>query len=176
MISTLFVGAMSFPSAVCAANVDWKLYGGISTAAVGNTYCFYDERGILQERSGFARVWTKCLLQKEMDAVDNKKSYDRAVVDMSAERIAHRYIPPIQKISRMNSDQSLQVVMYEAIADVGDLDSRAQIFYELDCTQRRLRELHISVGTSSRDIPSTWKDIPPEGNGANLLSLVCHQK
>jgi hypothetical protein len=164
----------SFPSFAFAAKVDWKLYGGISTASTGNTYCFYEEKGISQERLGFARVWTKCLLQRDLDAVDSKKSYDRAVVDMSAERIVHRYRPPFLTVTRANSDQGLQVIMYEAIADVGDINPQAQIFYELDCKQRRLRELHISVGNSSRDTPGDWRDIPPEGNGANLLSLVCH--
>ncbi|HEY2068597.1 MAG TPA: hypothetical protein VGG48_03495 [Rhizomicrobium sp.] len=156
-----------------AADVDWKFYGGASTTYSGPAYCFYDERGIVRESNGFIRVWTKCLLQKNLDAPLAGNQKERAVIDMTASRIAHYYMPPITKVERMNFDQIMQVDTDEAIADVVRLDPPAQIFYELDCGQRKLRELSIILESSSTDSPASWRNVPPESNGAALMTLVC---
>jgi hypothetical protein len=57
-------------SPVEAADVDWKMYG---FAVVGGpNVCFYDASGITRASTGYVRVWAKCLLKKDMDAVDPK--------------------------------------------------------------------------------------------------------
>lgn len=161
-------------SPAIAADVDWKWYGGLASAIKGEEYCFYEERGLVRAGQNIIRVWTKCLLQRDLDAVSQKDIYWRAFIDMSASRIAHYYFPPIAKIEHLDSQQIEQIIAYETLADVSGISPDTQIFYELDCGQRKLRELHISVGTQSTDVPTDWKNVPPEGNGANLISLLCH--
>src|SRR6266851_4094922 len=45
------------------------------------------------------------------------------------------------------------------------------------CAERMLRELSISIQTKgqggSRDKPGDWKYVPPEGNAARLLKILC---
>jgi hypothetical protein len=172
-LATLLMVMMTFPSLAIAASVDWKLYGGAKFTA-DNSYCFYEERGLTRPKSGFVHVWTKCLPQKEMDELPTDKPYSRAYIDMSASRVAHFYKPPVLAVERMTSDQVMTTIMYETLADVGDLKPQAQIFYELDCGQRKMRELTILVGDrTSRDAPSEWHEVPPEGNAATLLGLLC---
>lgn len=50
-----------------STTVDWKLYGGASFA--GEAVCFYDAEGVTQEPVAQIRVWTKCLGQKDLDAL-----------------------------------------------------------------------------------------------------------
>ena len=95
-------------------------------------------------------------------------------MDMSASRLSHYYFPPIFKVDHMrDKNQAESVIMYETLADVAGFEPESNIFYELDCRPRKIRELHISAGTTSTNIPSEWKDVPPEGNGATLVSLLC---
>lgn len=173
--SAIFVGpALAIVCCVSAraANVDWKLYGGVSLTPNGNGYCFYDEKSIAKNSEG-VRAWTKCLAQSDLDSVGPTARYYRSVVDMSANRIAHFYMPPMSRIERMNSDQLMTAITYESIADVGDITPNAQIFYEIDCSKRMMRELSTAIGSISRDTPLNWKYVPPEGNGANLIALLC---
>ncbi|HEY4941865.1 MAG TPA: hypothetical protein VII56_10590 [Rhizomicrobium sp.] len=171
-VAVLLLIAAVLPSSVRAANVDWKLYGGMQANA-GNSYCFYEERGIQNLPNKFIRVWAKCLLQKDMDAVDATKPYFRAAVDMSGSRVAHYYMPPYVRIERTNAAQAIQVTTYEAIADVSDITPEAQLYYELDCKQRKIRTLQATIGTISSHAPLDWTNVAPEGNGANMVELLC---
>ncbi len=156
-----------------AADVDWKFYGGAGGVGSGHVVCFYDERGIVRAQTAFVRVWTKCLLQTELEGIDGTKPYFRAAIDMSGSRLAHSYRPPILRLQKFNYDQLVQILMYESAADVGDLAPESSIFYELDCRQHMERELSMSFGSRFKDTPENWKYVPPEGNGARLLSLLC---
>jgi hypothetical protein len=155
------------------AEVDWKMYGGLSAEPDGNEYCFYEERGVIRPQAHSVRVWTKCLLQKDLEAFPPDKPYYRAEIDMGASRAAHYYLPPLSTIERMKPDQIMQTSIYETVADLADYEPKARIFYELDCRQKRMRELSISVGNNHIEAPMPWKDVGPESNGANLLELLC---
>ena len=69
------------------------------------------------------------------------------------------------------------LTMLEETANIAAIQSHAQIFYEFNCAQRMSRELsiHISAGNQqgSREMPSVWRHVPPEGNAATLLKLLC---
>jgi len=66
---------------------------------------------------------------------------------------------------------------YEETANISNIQPRARIFYELNCSDRMLRELSIYVQANgkagSRDKPGDWSNVPPEGNGASLLKILC---
>jgi len=161
-------------SAANAAAVDWKFYGGADIPSTGKVICFYEEGGITKPKPGIVDVWAKCIPQIALDNVPKNATYSRAYIDMSASRLAHYYRPPILNDQRMNIDQIVKAIVYESLADVGDFTPEAQFYYELDCRKRMVRELTMTFGNQSKDTPSNWGYVPPEGNAATLLSLLCH--
>jgi hypothetical protein len=170
----LFIfGMVLLASSAHAAAVDWKFYGGADIGITGQTVCFYEERGITRPRPDIVDVWVKCLLQHDLDNVPANAPYSRAYIDMSGSRIANIYKPPILRVERMNIDQIEQVIMYESVADVGDLTAHATFYYELDCRRHMMRELSIDIENQPGTAPSDWQYIPPESNGARLVSLLC---
>jgi hypothetical protein len=62
--------------------------------------------------------------------------------------------------------------------NMSDIAPRARIFYELNCSEKMLRELSIYIQAAdgksgSRDKPREWQYVSPETNGTRLLKLVC---
>ena len=160
------------------SSVDWKLYGGASSKQVGeNQFCFYDAAGISQEAKGHIRVWTKCLLVKDMDQIDIKKDFGGQIVEGAAEKVHNHYVPPYAKIENSNFDQAIDIIRYEVTADVSDVEPSSRIFYELNCTDNMMRELDISVSENGKSgsihKPREWQYIAPETNGSRLSKLLC---
>ena len=156
--------------------VDWKFYGGASVGA-DHEYCFYEAKGVAQDRDGHIRVWTKCLPQKDIEAVDMGKDFDGKILENTAEKVAHYYVPPIARVETIDVNQSMVITGYEETANIAAIQPRARIFYELNCSVRMLRELSISIQAEGKvgsvNKPSEWKHISPEGNGAALLKILC---
>lgn len=65
----------------------------------------------------------------------------------------------------------------QIVENVARFQPASEISYELDCAGRMLRDLSFHIVTnghhSYKDEPSDWGHIPPEGNSANLLKLLC---
>ena len=145
--------------------VDWKFYGSASLPDDGHNVCFYDASGVLREPDGHIRVWTKCLPHKNIDSVDIKKDFDGRILENTAEKVAHHYVPPIAAAETIDADQSMQITEYEEIANIGSIEPHAKIFYELNCPERMSRELSIYFQADGKsgsfDKPSDWKYIPP---------------
>ena len=161
--------------AACLAqglSVDWKFYGGAklgddaSGAKLGDDgkgICFYDAKGIVaQKADGHIRVWTKCLLQKDLDGIDPKTALGGKIIESAAEHMAH---------------QSVTIVMYEQTANIGNLRPQSSILYELNCSDQMLRELSIDLQINGKSgsvhKPRDWSYIPPESNAARLAKLLC---
>jgi hypothetical protein len=160
-------------------DVDWKFYGGASLTDDEHNVCFYDASDIVREPDNHIRVWTKCLSQKDVDNVDIKKDFGGKILENTAEKVARHYMPPIGAAEVMDADQSMQVTEYEEVANISSIEPHARIFYELNCPERMSRELSMyfqaNGKSGSRDKPSDWKYVPPEGNGARLLKILCQQ-
>ncbi|HET9686943.1 MAG TPA: hypothetical protein VFP79_07155 [Pseudolabrys sp.] len=164
-----------------AADVDWKFYGGASVD--GDSYCFYDSKGIVRtfdSHFSHVRVWTKCLLQADLNKIDIKKDYGGQIVDSAARKMLDNYVPPVAIAKNLDADARIAVAGYEEIANISDTEPVSRIFYELDCSQRMMRELSIFVRANGkkgfRDKPRGWKHVPPEGNGTTLLKILCPQR
>jgi hypothetical protein len=145
--------------------VDWKVYGWASVD--GDSACFYDTNGIAQRSDGHMRVWTKCLLLKDMDRIDVKKDFGGKILENAARKVSRHYVPPIAVVDQsIDFDRSIVITQYEETANIADVEPVARIFYELDCSERMMRELSIDLRASgkrrSTDKPSDWKHIPPE--------------
>ena len=158
-----------------AANFDWKLYGRASVA--GPSFCFYEASSVAKASGGNTRVWTKCLAQKDLEGVDPKSNLGTEMVNEAAKRLTAGYVPPIIVIGGMEFNQAPDIVAYEEIADHSAIEPQSLIFIELNCRERMMRNLSTSTFYNGRRgfnvEASDWDYVPPEGNGATLLKLLC---
>jgi len=156
-------------------DVDWKMFGGASVA--GPSLCFFDAKSVVRTSSGYIRVWTKCLAQKDLDGVDIKSDLGTKIVDRAARKIKEGYVPPIIVIGKMDFQQIPEIVAYEESANLSAIDPQARIFDEVDCSERMMRRLSTSIQANGQsgfqNKPSDWEYVPPEGNGATLLKILC---
>ena len=115
-----------------------------------------------------------------MDKIDVKSDFDGRIANNAARKAVDGYIPPIATVEKMDADQILASTIYEEIANISYIEPRARIFYELNCSEKTVRELSISIHQDgklgSKHEPSQWKYVPPETNGARLLALVCRER
>lgn len=162
-------------SSAQAADVDWKLYG--SASVTGTSFCFYDAHSAARTSSGYIRVWTKCLAQKDLESADKNDDVSRKIVESAARKITEGYVPPIVVIGKMDFAQIPEISAYEEIANLNSIGPRARFFEELNCSERMDRRLstYLIINGESRqkDTPSDWEYVPPEGNVATLLKILC---
>jgi len=158
-----------------AADVDWKMYGIASVE--GGSVCFYDANGVTRTPAKYVRVWTKCLLQKDLDSVDIKRDFDGRILEKAARKWVSQYVPPIAIVEDLNSEQAIDVIRYEETVKVSDIQPHARFFYELNCPERMIRNLSTYVRANGKEgfneKPSNWQHVPPEGTGATLLKILC---
>ena len=77
-------------------------------------------------------------------------------------------------------DLRINVMTAETIAASGDIRKTSNIYYEIDCTGKRIAVLAIALfsldGDTSKmknyDNPK-FTYIPPESNGERLMQMVC---
>ncbi|WP_076858180.1 hypothetical protein [Bradyrhizobium mercantei] len=170
IVPIIFCAVLSFRAAAQATEVDWKLYGWSDN----DQHCFYDASTAERHADRHVRVWAKCLLQSEMDAVDIEKDFDGKIVNGAAHKVVSRYVPPIADFVKLSADEQIAVIRYEVTADIGSIEPAARIFYELNCSERMMRELSIQVrGRGSHNKPLDWKFVAPETNGTRLLKMLC---
>ena len=178
-LACLFVLLASIPAGWAQPlKVDWKLYGG--TPAEGGaraTQCFFEAKGIVREANGDIRVWTKCIAQAAMDALDTKSELGKKIIDAAAEKVAHYYVPPFALVEDVNQKQSVDIAASEAFADLAGVEPDATILTEVDCKRGMSRDLQVTIHRNGQmgasDRPGRWDYDPPESNGARLLMLVC---
>jgi hypothetical protein len=153
-------------------DVDWKFYGSAS-----QNMCFYDAKGMTRVHGDHIRVWTKCLRRKDLDSIDIQKPANRQILEGTAQKVAQHYIPPIAATEESTADQRVFVTEYEVMADLAGIAPQVSIFHELNCPERMVRELSISVKVNGKigfsDKPSAWRYVGPETNGARLLRMLC---
>jgi hypothetical protein len=175
IIGGIMTIASTIPFAANASDVDWKVYGFASVS--GPEVCFYEALSVARVLGGLARVWTKCLSQQEMDVIDIKADFGRKLLHDTAQKVNRYYVPPIATVEAINADQTVMITLYEEMANISAVKPHATIFYELNCSEKMMRELSITIDVngqygSSRK-PGDWKYVPPEGNGAALLKILC---
>jgi len=172
---TLFTVVAGFAQ---ASDVDWRVYGGDR-----QSICFYEANGVVRGLEGHIRVWTKCLFHRDMGVKlsDNSisKAVEKRLKSKAEEKRLSGYVPPIPMLQEMGNDTISSLLLAEEIANTGLVKPNGEIFYELSCSDRRLRELSVRVYENNGEIASTnkpldWKYVPPEGNAAILLKILCH--
>jgi len=161
------------------SGVDWKYYGG-ATFDDGTHDCFYDAKGVERKTQDNIKVWAKCILQRDLDAIDPKKDYNGILIDNIARKMANYYMPPYGDLEKLTIDQIMSMIEYEEIADIGYIQPTERIFYEVNCTEKMERELSISATkngiTTVINKPQEWSYVPPEGNLAVLYKILGPRK
>ena len=151
-------------------DVDWKYFGGAPYD--GGSLCFFEAHGRARTLDQ-VRVWTKCLPKEALSTYH--------LTDEMRKRVVHKvvsyYAPPITKVIDIDGNQAGIITMYEEIANNGYLEPTIQMFYELDCTQGKIRDLSSDMTINGRrgysNTPSDWSYIGPEGNAATLRKILC---
>ena len=115
--------ALTFASLARAADADWKMYGTASFD--GGVVCFYDANGVTRTADRHLRVWTKCLLQKDLDSVDIKGEFGGRIVENAARKVLDKYLPPIVVVENIDFDQAIVVIQYEETANLSGIHARA---------------------------------------------------
>ena len=166
-----------FASIAQASEVAWKLYGWPSTDD-GDTVCFYEAIGVTQTPNRHLRVWTKCLLQKDIEGIDINSDVGRKIVENAARKLADKYIPPIAIVNEsIDYDKAIMVMHDEEAANVSGIKPHARFFYELDCSEKMARRLDTYIVINGKSgfshKPSDWEYAGPKGAGTNLLEILC---
>ena len=165
------VFTLALAASAQAADVDWKMYG---TASIdGGVICFYDAKGVARTADNNVRVWTKCLLQKDLNNLDGNSELGKKIVESSAQKVIKGYVPPIVALGDMEFDQIAGIVPAEETANLINIQPHSRIFYELNCSERMATSVRINGKVGFEDMPSNWEHIAPESNGARLLKILC---
>jgi len=131
----------------------------------------------MQLQGSQIRVWTKCLPQKEIDNIDIENAFEGRILKDAAQKVTKYYVPPITSIENFSADQLVTIIQYEVTAGIARIEPQATILYELNCHEKMIRELSVSLKIKGRsgqsDKPYAWRYAAPETNGARLLSLLC---
>ena len=157
------VGSAAASSAQ-ASDVDWKMYGGASVS--GAEICFYDAKGAVRTPDKYVGVWTKCLSQKDIDNVDIKHDFSGRIVENAARKMINGYVPPIALVEDIDFDQATVITGYEETANISGIKPHSNIFYEINCSQKMLRESALifwSMASIDQKIPERLAPHSPRG-------------
>lgn len=155
-----------------ASDVDWKIYGAGSTSFGKPANCFYDANSVVKQPDTHLRVWTKCIAQEDLNSESNRKASESA-----KQKIASGYVPPIIVIGEVKFNQIVEVVAAEETANDSHTEVVARMLAELNCSQRMIRTLSITIQRngkfSSSHHPTDWDSIAPETHAATLQKILC---
>ncbi len=180
---TALIHAFIWPVAVVAQtpNVDWKYYARIPVGSEVDQL-FYNAGDVVQLPDGHIEVWTKGLLDKDVDAIEDSKPPNalyKQASDGVYKKMMNQYDPPYSTLGHWDKKWWLQIVMAEEIANIGKTEPRARVLYEIDCKNRMMRRLSIHISTkgqvSSNDHPTEWEHTAPETPAEALEALVCRR-
>jgi hypothetical protein len=154
--------------------VDWKLFDG-TAANLHPAVCFFDASGVTRGHGRNVGVWTKCIDQREINAIAPTGATGRAIAARNAQALMAGYVPPAASLNGLDSDGRMSVISYESAADLANLKPRSAIYYELDCARGTVHALRVTAVAASaagfRGAPSTLDRATPRGSG--LLQLLC---
>jgi hypothetical protein len=105
----------------------------------GESFCFYEGKGISRTSDGHTRVWAKCLLQRDLENIDLKSDLGKKIVERGAQKLNDSYIPPIAIIEDFNYNDATVIIGYEQTADLAGLKPVSEFYFELNCSEQMFR-------------------------------------
>jgi hypothetical protein len=170
------VWALAGPAPTQSCLVDWKLFDG-TAANLHPAVCFFDASGVTRGHGRNVGVWTKCIDQREINAIAPTGATGRAIAARNAQALMAGYVPPAASLNGLDSDGRMSVISYESAADLANLKPRSAIYYELDCARGTVHALRVTAVAASaagfRGAPSALDRATPRGSGTSLLQLLC---
>src|SRR5579871_400577 len=154
---------------------DWRVYGNFEKD--GKAYAtMYSVPDIVRSPDGMVRVWTQAasITTADMD----QAMMDKQFVGTVADRVGAHYLPPINSVEKIDSNQVMHMTVLEEIANERKVYPTMVILEQIDCKNLRSRYLSIRMyekGTlaSTTDQPGEWSYIGPQSNDRNLATLAC---
>jgi hypothetical protein len=154
---------------------DWRVYGTFEKD--GKVYAtLYSVSDIARMPDGFVRVWTEASSVTTADMDEALK--DKDFLKITAARIKAHYIPPVNYVEKLDSDQIMHMIVLEEVANETKVYPTIVMLEQIDCKALRDRYLSIRMyekgtPTSVTDQPGKWSYIQPQSNDKNLATLVC---
>jgi hypothetical protein len=175
-VGAALVWALAGPAPTQSCLIDWKLFDG-TAAKLDPALCFFDASGVSRARGRDVGVWTKCIGQREINAIAPTGATGRAIAARSAQALLAGYVPPVASLNGLDSDGRTAVISYESAADLAGLKARSATYYELNCTRGTVRALRVTAEAATaagfRSASNVLNPATPQGSGMNLLPLLC---
>jgi hypothetical protein len=178
LLLLFFVFSVGITATVLGVDLRWQ-YGGYSVTTKGEKlYSFYDTESVGVKPNGNIRVWVKAVTEVELEAV--RKKNEKMLVEKGARRVVnHQYIL-FATYQNMDFKTMVEVIPYEEIANLPNVNIRMSLLFEIDCKEKKVRTLSITAYNKNGSPTSTsdegkWDYIIPESNMDILRKMLCRQ-
>ena len=175
LVLLLLLPALALRAQISPQAADWRVFGNFDKD--GKVYAaMYSVPDIVREPNGMVRVWTQgsSITTEDMDEAMKDKQFVKIV----AGRLKAGYMPPVNSVEKISSEQALHMTVLEEVANERKVYPTMVILTEIDCKNLRSRFLSIRMYkkgnlTSTTDQAGEWTYIAPQSNDRSLATLVC---
>ncbi len=174
LLLIIFICSPSFSSLWGA---DWKLVGGSSSKGI-DVLSFYDDESVDRRSNMNIKVWTKNVKKSDLERVNNKQE-EKKIIDAAAKKLISGYEPPYSAVQKdTTSDDTIGIILWEEAIKLHEVKVLSTILWELDCKEKRIRTLSVTVYNKDKtirspSIPSDWNYAAPESTGETLFKILC---
>jgi len=182
MRKLLFIALLSatFLHGAEALGADWKFYGEGDLSKGDAVIAYYDAASIKRLPDGPVRAWTQCISHSEVERIVNLEE----VAKKAARKIKDGYVPPYilsNPKPEPGYDVNMRIIGWEAAGNYDVIKPKLKVFYELDCTAKKIRILSTinyknDGGTETSSDIEKWIHIGPESNSESLYKILCKQR
>ncbi len=165
-------------NSVEAIGADWKYLGGAKLVKGEVVLSYYDTESVKYLPNKNVRVWIKGVKSSEVERI--RKKNEKQIIEKSAKKVANGYFLPYASVTPGTSfDDYIEIIAWEEVATYSDLKPRLKIFWEINCTEKKIKTLTITSynndGVPNGDSKdSDWEYIPPESNSETLEKILCN--
>jgi hypothetical protein len=163
-----------------AQGAEWKFYGEGDLSKGDAVIAYYDVVSIKRLSDGSVRAWTQCISHAEVERIVNLEE----VAKKAARKIKDGYVPPYilsNPKPEPGYDVNMRIIGWEAAGNYDVIKPKLKVFYELDCTAKKIRILSTinyknEGGTETSSDLEKWIRIGPESNSESLYKILCNQR
>jgi len=159
---------------------DWKFYGSSDLSRSESVIAYYDAESIERLSDGHVRMWTKTISLSEVERIMKLEE----VSDKAERKIKAGYGPPYilsNPKPEPSFDSTMKIIVWEEAANYDAIKSIKKVFYELNCTKKKIRNLSMTSYKSdgrpeTRTKINEWISISPNANTETLHNILCRQR
>jgi hypothetical protein len=151
---------------------DWKVFG--FTDPPKAEMMFLLQSDLTHPSANSVRVWTKVLSSPKLTNASQSLTKHDPAFEQIVRKLAAKYTPPLAKVRKVSDDEALDLIGFEAIADVGTIKPKMRVLYEINCAEETFRVITVVADNASPGAPpSAWRPVPPESNMRYMQLLTC---